>query len=131
MCEKLQLSTWKVQLAVLRCMKAYFQGEEQQRREHTVSFHLTCMCTVPLLPENKSYSSVRTEALSVVELIVKRTGESEQWDCVSVKSREQLQRSLSTLQSDSRPDLRDKAQELRRHIQSLETKLQPCLSEML
>lgn len=44
--------------------------------------------------------------------------ESEQWDCVSVKSREQLQRSLSTLQSDSRPDLRDKAQELRRHIQS-------------
>lgn len=44
--------------------------------------------------------------------------ESEQWDCVLVKSREQLQRSLSTLQSDSRPDLRDKAQELRRHIQS-------------
>uniref|UniRef100_A0A8C4NLJ6 Proteasome-associated protein ECM29 homolog n=1 Tax=Dicentrarchus labrax TaxID=13489 RepID=A0A8C4NLJ6_DICLA len=90
MCEKLKLSTWKVQLGVLQSMKAYFKG----------------------------YSSVRTEALSVVDLIVKRTGESEQWDCVSVKSREQLQRSLSTLQSDSRPDLRDKAQELRRHIQS-------------
>uniref|UniRef100_A0A8C4GZU1 Proteasome-associated protein ECM29 homolog n=1 Tax=Dicentrarchus labrax TaxID=13489 RepID=A0A8C4GZU1_DICLA len=68
MCEKLKLSTWKVQLGVLQSMKAYFKGE--------------------------------------------------QWDCVSVKSREQLQRSLSTLQSDSRPDLRDKAQELRRHIQS-------------
>lgn len=27
-----------------------------------------------LYPENKSYSSVRTEALSVVDLIVKRTG---------------------------------------------------------
>ena len=47
-----------------------------------------------------------------------RPTESEQWDCVPVKSREQIQRSLSTLQTDSRPDLRDKAQELRRHIQS-------------
>lgn len=44
--------------------------------------------------------------------------DSEQWDCMSAKIREQLQRSLSTLQSDSRPDLRDKAQELRRRIQS-------------
>lgn len=25
MCEKLKLSTWKVQLAVLQCMKAFFQ----------------------------------------------------------------------------------------------------------
>ena len=46
------------------------------------------------------------------------SSDSQQWDCVSVKSREQLQRSLSTLQSDTRADLRDKAQELRRHIQS-------------
>lgn len=44
--------------------------------------------------------------------------ESEQWDSMSSKSREQLQLSLSTLQTDSRPDLKDKAQELRRHIQS-------------
>lgn len=26
MCDKLKLSTWKVQLAVLQSMKAYFQG---------------------------------------------------------------------------------------------------------
>lgn len=26
MCNKLKLSTWKVQLAVLQSMKAYFQG---------------------------------------------------------------------------------------------------------
>uniref|UniRef100_A0A674CAE9 Ecm29 proteasome adaptor and scaffold n=1 Tax=Salmo trutta TaxID=8032 RepID=A0A674CAE9_SALTR len=88
MCERLKLSTWRVQVGVLQSMK------------------------------NKGYSSVRTEALSVVELLVKRTGESGQWECVSGKSREQLQRSLSTLQTDSRPDLRDKAQELRRNIQS-------------
>ncbi|XP_054635764.1 proteasome adapter and scaffold protein ECM29 isoform X2 [Dunckerocampus dactyliophorus] len=123
MCDKLKLSTWKVQLAVLHCMKAYFQGllllEKDSSDVRTLSGILTDTCAALTHPlENKSYSSVRTEALSVVELIVRRTGESEQWDCVSVKSREQLQRSLSTLQSDSRPDLRDKAQELRRHIQS-------------
>ncbi|XP_068607533.1 proteasome adapter and scaffold protein ECM29 [Brachionichthys hirsutus] len=123
MCEKLKLSTWKVQLAVLQSMKAYFQGllllEKGSEDFNALSQILTETCAALAYPlENKGYSSVRTEALSVVDLIVKRTGESEQWDCVLVKSREQLQRSLSTLQSDSRPDLRDKAQELRRHIQS-------------
>ncbi|XP_034543140.1 proteasome adapter and scaffold protein ECM29 isoform X2 [Notolabrus celidotus] len=123
MCQKLKLSTWKVQLAVLQSMKAYFQGllllEKGSEDCDALSQILTETCAALTYPlENKSYSSVRTEALSVVDLIVKRTGESEQWDCVSVKSREQLQRSLSTLQSDNRPDLRDKAQELRRHIQS-------------
>lgn len=123
MCNKLKLSTWKVQLAVLQSMKAYFQGllllEKGSEDVDVLSRIFTETCAALTYPlENKSYSSVRTEALSLVDVIVKRTGESEQWDCVSVKSREQLQRSLSTLQSDSRPDLRDKAQELRRHIQS-------------
>ncbi|XP_076026432.1 proteasome adapter and scaffold protein ECM29 isoform X2 [Genypterus blacodes] len=123
MCEKLKLSTWKVQLGVLQSMKAYFQGllllEKGHQDVNTLSQILTETCAALTYPlENKSYSSVRTEALSVVELFVKRIGESGQWDCVCVKSREQLQRSLSTLQSDNRPDLRDKAQDLRRHIQS-------------
>ncbi|XP_038148704.1 proteasome adapter and scaffold protein ECM29 [Cyprinodon tularosa] len=120
---KLKLSTWKVQLAVLQAMKAYFEGllllEKGNGEMNALSQILTEACTALTYPlENKSYSSVRTEALSVVDLIVKRTGESEQWDCMSARSREQLQRSLSTLQSDSRPELRDKAQELRRRIQS-------------
>ncbi|TNN83529.1 Proteasome-associated protein ECM29 [Liparis tanakae] len=123
MCEKLKLSTWRVQLAVLQSMKAYFKGllllekgGEDLAALTPIIAEACAALTHPL--ENKSYSSVRTEALSVLELIVKRTGESEQWDCVSAQSREQLQSSLSTLQTDSRPDLRDKAQELRRHIQS-------------
>uniref|UniRef100_A0A665T9H2 Ecm29 proteasome adaptor and scaffold n=1 Tax=Echeneis naucrates TaxID=173247 RepID=A0A665T9H2_ECHNA len=131
MCEKLKGSTWKIQLGVLQSMKAYFQGllllDKGSEDVNTLSQILTEMCAALTYPlENKSYSSVRTEALSVVDLIVRRTGGGvlfvcvcpEQWDCISVKSREQLQRSLSTLQSDSRPELRDKAQELRRHIQS-------------
>uniref|UniRef100_H3CEP2 Ecm29 proteasome adaptor and scaffold n=1 Tax=Tetraodon nigroviridis TaxID=99883 RepID=H3CEP2_TETNG len=123
MCDKLQLSTWKVQLAVLQCMKAYFQRllllEKGSEDVGALSQIFTDTCSALMYPlENKSYSSVRTEALAVVDLIVKRTGESEQWDCMSSKSREQLQLSLATLQSDSRPDLKDKAQELRRRIQS-------------
>ncbi|XP_035992752.1 proteasome adapter and scaffold protein ECM29 [Fundulus heteroclitus] len=120
---KLKLSTWKVQLAVLQAMNAYFQEllllEKGNKDMNALSQILTEACiALTYSLENKSYSSVRTEALSVVDLIVKRTGESEQWDCMSARSREQLQRSLSTLQSDSRPELRDKAQELRRRIQS-------------
>ncbi|KAK7930019.1 hypothetical protein WMY93_006414 [Mugilogobius chulae] len=104
-------------------MKAYFQEllllEKNNQDVNVLTQILTETCAALTFPlENRSYSSVRTEALSVVDLIVKRTGESEKWECMSVKSREQLQRSLSTLQSDNRPDLRDKAQELRRHIQS-------------
>uniref|UniRef100_A0A3Q3WNZ9 Uncharacterized protein n=1 Tax=Mola mola TaxID=94237 RepID=A0A3Q3WNZ9_MOLML len=97
MCEKLKLSTWKVQLAVLQSMKAYFQG-----------------CTIFIKGKTKGKHSIQC-ILCVVCMI---SSDSQQWDCVSVKSREQLQRSLSTLQSDTRADLRDKAQELRRHIQS-------------
>lgn len=125
MCERLKLSTWRVQVGVLQSMKAYFQGllllekEKDNQNFTALSLILTETCSALTHPlENKGYSSVRTEALSVVELLVKRTGESGQWECVSGKSREQLQRSLSTLQTDSRPDLRDKAQELRRNIQS-------------
>ncbi|CAL1601518.1 unnamed protein product [Knipowitschia caucasica] len=123
MCDNLKLNTWKVQLAILSCMKAFFEellllGKSNQD-VNALTQILTETCAALTYPlENKSYSSVRTEALSVVDLIVKRTGESEKWECMTAKSREQLQRSLSTLQSDSRPDLRDKAQELRRHIQS-------------
>ncbi|XP_031670460.1 proteasome adapter and scaffold protein ECM29 [Oncorhynchus kisutch] len=125
MCERLKLSTWRVQVGVLQSMKTYFQRllllekEKDNQNFTALSLILTETCSALTHPlENKSYSSVRTEALSVVELLVKRTGESGQWECVSGKSREQLQRSLSTLQTDSRPDLRDKAQELRRNIQS-------------
>ncbi|RXN25525.1 proteasome-associated ECM29-like protein [Labeo rohita] len=69
--------------------------------------------------ENKSYSSVRTDALAVVELLLKRIEESDQWECLSERSRQQLQRSLATMETDSRPDLKDKAQTMRRKIQAL------------
>ncbi|XP_041951493.1 proteasome adapter and scaffold protein ECM29 [Alosa sapidissima] len=122
MCERLQLSTWKVQLGVLQTMKAFFKGLLLLEKDHqnftVLSQILSETSTALSYPlENKSYSSVRSEALSVVELLVKKITESGQWECMSEKSRGQLQRSLATMEMDSRPELRDKAQELRRNIQ--------------
>uniref|UniRef100_A0AAZ3PZD5 Ecm29 proteasome adaptor and scaffold n=1 Tax=Oncorhynchus tshawytscha TaxID=74940 RepID=A0AAZ3PZD5_ONCTS len=74
MCERLKLSTWRVQVGVLQSMKTYFQRllllekEKDNQNFTALSLILTETCS------NKSYSSVRTEALSVVELLVKRTG---------------------------------------------------------
>uniref|UniRef100_A0A8C7ZSZ0 Ecm29 proteasome adaptor and scaffold n=1 Tax=Oryzias sinensis TaxID=183150 RepID=A0A8C7ZSZ0_9TELE len=79
MCEKLKLSTWKVQLVVLQTMKAYFQKllllEKGTEDLNALSPILTETCAALVHPlENKSYSSVRTEALTVVDLIVKKIG---------------------------------------------------------
>ncbi|XP_067297916.1 proteasome adapter and scaffold protein ECM29 [Pseudorasbora parva] len=124
MCDRLKLSTWRVQLGVLRAMKAFYQGLLLLDKEHQNAAVLTELlsetCTALASPlENKSYSSVRTDALVVVELLLKRLEESDQWECLSERSRQQLQRSLATMETDSRPDLKDKAQTMRRKIQAL------------
>ncbi|XP_036828804.1 proteasome adapter and scaffold protein ECM29 isoform X2 [Oncorhynchus mykiss] len=81
MCERLKLSTWRVQVGVLQSMKTYFQRllllekEKDNQNFTALSLILTETCSALTYPlENKSYSSVRTEALSVVDLLVKRTG---------------------------------------------------------
>lgn len=122
MCERLQLSTWKVQLGVLQAMKAFFKGSllfEADHQNFAVLSQILSETSIALSHplENKSYSSVRSEALIVVELLVKKITESGQWECMSEKSRGQLQRSLATMEMDSRPELQEKAQELRRNIQ--------------
>ncbi|KAL6466788.1 hypothetical protein MHYP_G00245920 [Metynnis hypsauchen] len=124
MCDRLKLSTWRVQLGVLQCMKAFYQRllllEQDQKNSGILTELLSETCTALASPlENRSYSSVRTEALSVLELLLKRIEESDQWDCLAEKSRQQLQRSLATMETDLRPDLKDKAQTLRRKIQGL------------
>ncbi|KAM9449576.1 proteasome adapter and scaffold protein ECM29 [Clarias gariepinus] len=124
MCDRLKLSTWRVQLGVLQCMKAFYQGLLLLEKDHQNSQVLTELlsetCTSLASPlENRSYSSIRTEALTILELLLKRIEESDQWDCLCEKSRQQLQRSLATMETDSRPELKDKAQTLRRKIQGL------------
>uniref|UniRef100_A0AAY4AG20 Ecm29 proteasome adaptor and scaffold n=1 Tax=Denticeps clupeoides TaxID=299321 RepID=A0AAY4AG20_9TELE len=123
MCERLQLSTWKVQLGVLQAMKAFFQGLLLLEKEHqdfsALSQILSETCTAIVFPlENKTYSSVRSEALSIVELLLMKITESGRWECMSEKSRGLLLQSLTAMETDSRPELREKAQELRRVIQS-------------
>uniref|UniRef100_A0A671RNL6 Proteasome-associated protein ECM29 homolog n=1 Tax=Sinocyclocheilus anshuiensis TaxID=1608454 RepID=A0A671RNL6_9TELE len=142
MCDRLKLSTWRVQLGVLRALKVFYQGLLLLDKDHQNAAVLTELlsetCTALATPlENKSYSSVRTDALAVVELLLKRiegsidlltfikiadyrtVSNSDQWECLSERSRQQLQRSLATMETDSRPDLKDKAQTMRRKIQAL------------
>uniref|UniRef100_A0A8B9JNN9 Ecm29 proteasome adaptor and scaffold n=1 Tax=Astyanax mexicanus TaxID=7994 RepID=A0A8B9JNN9_ASTMX len=124
MCDRLKLSTWRVQLGVLQCMKLFYQRllllEPDQRNSGLLTDILSQTCTALAVPlENRSYSSVRTEALTILELLLKRIEDSDQWECLVEKSRQQLQRSLATMETDSRPELKDKAQTLRRKIQGL------------
>uniref|UniRef100_A0AAR2L3Y5 Ecm29 proteasome adaptor and scaffold n=1 Tax=Pygocentrus nattereri TaxID=42514 RepID=A0AAR2L3Y5_PYGNA len=100
MCDRLKLSTWRVQLGVLQCMKAFYQR-------------------LLLLEQDQKNSGVLTELLSETCTALASPLESDQWDCLAEKSRQQLQRSLATMETDLRPDLKDKAQTLRRKIQGL------------
>ncbi|XP_023685449.2 proteasome adapter and scaffold protein ECM29 [Paramormyrops kingsleyae] len=123
MCERLKLSTWRVQLGVLQSMKAYFQGllllgKDPPPGMTALSEILTETCTAIVIPlENKSYSSVRTEALSIVELLLKKIDEGGHWESMSEKSREQLLLCLAAMETDSRPELKEKALKLRQKIQ--------------
>lgn len=70
--------------------------------------------------ENKTYSSVRTEALSVIELLLKKLKESKQWECLSSECRVLLIESLATMETDSRPELQEKASLLKKTLENLE-----------
>ncbi|XP_072010829.1 proteasome adapter and scaffold protein ECM29 isoform X2 [Engystomops pustulosus] len=124
MCERLKLSTWKVQHAVLQSMNAYFQGLLILEKEHSDITALKEILTeaCPALShslENKSYASVRTEAISVIEILVKKLEDSQQWESLTLDNRNLLISSLSTMELDSRPDLRDKGLLLKKKLENL------------
>ncbi|XP_009708838.1 PREDICTED: proteasome-associated protein ECM29 homolog, partial [Cariama cristata] len=125
MCDRLKLSTWKVQLGVLQAMNAYFQGLMLFDREHSDPVALTdilletCSSITHSL-ENKSYTSIRTEALSVIQLLLTKLQEAQQWESLTPESREHLIRSLSTMASDSRPELQEKAFILKKTLENLD-----------
>ncbi|XP_063770752.1 proteasome adapter and scaffold protein ECM29 isoform X2 [Pseudophryne corroboree] len=124
MCERLKLSTWKVQNAVLQSMNAYFQGLRILEKGHSDIFALTEILTeaCPAIAhslENKNYSSVRTEALSVLELLLRKIEDSEQWGSLTLDNRHLLITSLSTMEMDSRPDLRDKGLLLKKKLENV------------
>ncbi|EMP30775.1 Proteasome-associated protein ECM29 like protein [Chelonia mydas] len=125
MCERLKLSTWKVQLGVLQAMNAYFQGLMLFEEAHSDPGALTeilletCSSITHSL-ENRSYTSIRTEALSVIELLLTRLKESKQWDSLPLESRELLIGSLTTMVLDSRPELQEKASFLKKTLENLD-----------
>lgn len=125
MCERLRLSTWKVQLGVLQSMNAFFQGLMLLEEEHADPDALaeilleTCKSITYSL-ENKTYSSVRTEALSVIELLLKKLEEAKQWESLTAECRGLLIESLATMATDNRPELQEKASVLKKTLESLE-----------
>ncbi|XP_063311357.1 proteasome adapter and scaffold protein ECM29 [Pelobates fuscus] len=124
MVERLKLSTWKVQHGVLQSMNAYFQGLLLFEKEHTDTDALTEILTetCPAIAhslENKSYSSVRTEAMLVLELLLRKLEDIEQWKCLTLDNRNTLIASLSTMETDSRPDLKEKGLLLKKKLENL------------
>ncbi|XP_075067043.1 proteasome adapter and scaffold protein ECM29 [Mixophyes fleayi] len=124
MCERLKLSTWKVQNVVLQSMNAYFRGLLILEKEHSDISALTEILTeaCPVIAhslENKNYSSVRTEAVSVLELLLRKLEDSEQSRSLTLDNRNLLMTSLSTMEQDSRPDLRDKGLLLKKQLENL------------
>ncbi|XP_066460523.1 proteasome adapter and scaffold protein ECM29 isoform X2 [Eleutherodactylus coqui] len=124
MCDRLKLSTWKVQHAVLQSMNAYFQGLLILEKEHSDIAALkeilteACPALVHSL-ENKSYASVRAEAITVVEILLKKLEDSEQWESLTLDNRNLLLTSLAAMELDSRPDLRDKGLLLKKKLENL------------
>ncbi|NXD27831.1 ECM29 protein, partial [Spelaeornis formosus] len=125
MCDRLKLSTWKVQLGVLQAMNSYFQGLMLFDEEHSNPVALTeilletCSSITHSL-ENKSYTSIRTEALSVIHLLLTKLQEAQQWESLTQESREHLIHSLSTMASDSRPELQERAFVLKKTLENLD-----------
>ncbi|XP_072904697.1 proteasome adapter and scaffold protein ECM29 [Hemitrygon akajei] len=124
MCERLKLSTWKVQLGVLQAMNTYFQGllllSQDNKDTNALSEILKDTCSALTFPlENKSYSSVRTEALSVLELLFKKLDETNQWAALTPEKRDIILKSLTSMESDNRPELKDKASTLKKRLASV------------
>ncbi|NWJ04505.1 ECM29 protein, partial [Crypturellus undulatus] len=125
MCERLKLSTWKVQLGVLQAMNAFFQGlmlfdEEHSDPRALEGILLETCSSITYSLENKSYTSIRTEALSVVQLLCTKLNEAKQWGSLAPESRDHLICSLSAMASDSRPELREKAFTLKKTLENLD-----------
>lgn len=124
MCERLKLSTWKVQLGVLQAMNTYFQGllllSQDNKDTSALSEILKDTCSALTFPlENKSYSSVRTEALSILELLFKKLEETNQWATLTPEKRDIILKSLTSMESDNRPELKDKASDLKKRLASV------------
>uniref|UniRef100_A0A672KFT5 Proteasome-associated protein ECM29 homolog n=1 Tax=Sinocyclocheilus grahami TaxID=75366 RepID=A0A672KFT5_SINGR len=88
MCDRLKLSTWRVQLGVLRALKVFYQRllllDKKPQNAAVLTEMLSDTCTALATPlENKSYSSVRTEALAVVELLLKRMEGKNHFVCLN------------------------------------------------
>uniref|UniRef100_A0A8C0J6E6 Ecm29 proteasome adaptor and scaffold n=1 Tax=Chelonoidis abingdonii TaxID=106734 RepID=A0A8C0J6E6_CHEAB len=122
MCERLKHSTWKVQLGVLQAMNAKVLCGNKWLKLYLCPDVYSALKVVmhSFSIENRSYTSIRTEALSVIEVLLTKLKESKQWDSLPLESRELLIGSLTSVVLDSRPELQEKASLLKKTLENLD-----------
>uniref|UniRef100_A0A8D0SIM9 Ecm29 proteasome adaptor and scaffold n=1 Tax=Sus scrofa TaxID=9823 RepID=A0A8D0SIM9_PIG len=101
MCERLKLSTWKVQLGVLQSMNAFFQGLMLLEEEHA---------------DPEALAEILLETCKSITYSL----ESKQWESLTSECRVLLIESLATMETDSRPELQEKASLLKKTLENLE-----------
>ncbi|ELK24585.1 Proteasome-associated protein ECM29 like protein [Myotis davidii] len=104
----------------LHLKKLMLLEEEHADPEALTEILLETCKSITYSLENKTYSSVRTEALSVIELLLKKLEESKQWESLTSECRTLLIESLATMETDNRPELKEKASLLKKTLENLE-----------
>ncbi|XP_053393707.1 proteasome adapter and scaffold protein ECM29-like [Mercenaria mercenaria] len=120
MCKSLQSNTWRIQEAILKSMHKYLTRlcclkdiALLEKKQDSVKLLLENLLTSlsPCLG-NLKYTVIRSEALVIVEDIVPKLQESGKLPILSQEVMEKLQSDMSSLTSDSSPELQDRSAKL-------------------
>ncbi|XP_005102218.1 proteasome adapter and scaffold protein ECM29 [Aplysia californica] len=116
LCDSMPLSTWKVQIIILKDLKKFlerlqiFQKEQIPANVEKVSKLCNQFVAASVANlGNIKYVSLRTESLSVVDLLLQRLSECNQLQMLSDPLQQQVKEELSTLAESGPWELRDQA----------------------
>lgn len=128
LCKALPATTWKIQAVLLRTLYKFIDRLLILKSKDSVQENLTQCKTIlsrvsiAVLPclGNLKYSVIRTESLTVIELILKKVVDLENLELFS-ESRSRVQEALSNMNNESHPELKDKSAELLKILQNLKS----------
>uniref|UniRef100_UPI00358F619D proteasome adapter and scaffold protein ECM29-like n=1 Tax=Myxine glutinosa TaxID=7769 RepID=UPI00358F619D len=125
LCQRLALCPWKEQVAILQALHTFVDRLCWLERDHVDTTKVSALLkelapALSLSLGNKSYSSVRTEALVVLELLLSKLKGLELSEAFATQC-ESLRSSLAAMDSDRVPELRDRAHNLLIHLNDLDS----------
>ncbi|KAL4235658.1 hypothetical protein ACF0H5_004053 [Mactra antiquata] len=120
MCDTLQSNTWRIQEAILKSMhtfitRLYFvksKLELQQKQDLVKCLFEQILTSVSPCLGNIKYTVIRSEALTITEDIINILTENDMLFILSTETREKICTDLSTLLSDTNPEIQDKSKTL-------------------